>query len=59
MRTSEQSFAALLLVEALDDAALDEALGELRTTVRLPEPLARYDQVFALDRTEIVKARSI
>jgi len=34
-------------------------MSELRTTVRLPEPLARYDQVFALDRTEIVKARSI
>jgi hypothetical protein len=56
MRTNDQSFPALLLVEALSDAALDAALHELQNAVRIAVPLARYDQVFALDRHGIVDA---
>jgi hypothetical protein len=58
MRTSDRSFSALLLVEALSDTALDAAVSELRKTVRLTgPPPERYDQVFALDRHDIVEAR--
>jgi hypothetical protein len=56
MRTNDRSFPALLLVEALCDAALDAALDALRETVRMPAPPTRYEQVFALDRNEIVHA---
>ena len=45
---NDQSFPALLLVEALSDAALDAALHELQIAVRIAAPLARYDQIFAL-----------
>jgi hypothetical protein len=58
MRSSDRSFEALLLVEALSDVALDSALDELRKTVPIAEPHPRYDQIFALDRTEISVARS-
>ena len=54
MRTNDQSFPALLLVEALSDGALDAALDELRRTVGMATPLARYDQVFALDQHDFV-----
>jgi hypothetical protein len=53
MRTNDQSFPALLLVEALSDGALDAALDELRR-VGMATPLARYDQVFALDQHDFV-----
>ena len=44
----------LLLVEALSDAALDAAVAELQNVVRMATPLARYDQVFALDQHDFV-----
>jgi hypothetical protein len=56
MRTNDRSFPALLLVEALSDAALDAAVDELQNAVRIAAPPARYDQVFALDRHDIVDA---
>ena len=56
LRANDRSFAALLLIEALDDGALEAALVELEKTVRTPEAPARYDLVFALDRTEITAA---
>ena len=54
MRTNDQSFPALLLVEALSDGALDAALDAARRTVGMATPLARYDQVFALDQHDLV-----
>jgi hypothetical protein len=58
MRANDRSFPALLLVEALGDAALDVALEALGNTIRVTAPLVRYDQVFALDRDEVVEARA-
>ena len=59
LRADDRSFAALLLVEALDGAALEAALDELRKTVPMTETPARYDQVFALDRVELTAARDV
>lgn len=53
LRTGDQSFDALLLVEALDDPALDAALDELRRTLSIDGPIAHYEHVFALDRVRI------
>jgi hypothetical protein len=58
MRPNDASFPALLLVEALADSALDAAIAALRTTIRMTAPPVRYDQVFALDRDEVVEARA-
>ena len=58
MRANDRSFPALLLVEALGDAALDVALEALGNTIRVTAPLVRYDQVFALERDEVVEARA-
>jgi hypothetical protein len=58
MRPKDASFPALLLVEALADPALDAAIAALRTTIRMTAPPVRYDQAFALDRDEVVPARS-
>jgi len=58
MRPNDASFPALLIVEALADAALDTAIAALRTTIRMRAPLVRYDQAFALDRDEVVQARA-
>jgi hypothetical protein len=57
LRRDDQSFAALLLIEALDSAALEAASDELRKSVRISEAPAPYDQVFALDRAEITANR--
>jgi hypothetical protein len=53
LRRDDQSFAALLLIEALDSAALEAAADELRKAVGIAEAPAPYDQVFALDRAEM------
>jgi hypothetical protein len=59
MRKSDQSFPALLLLEALSDSALDAALHEARKTIRVTAPPSRYDQVFALDRNAVVNAKGV
>jgi hypothetical protein len=58
-RTRDQSFPALLILEGLDDTALDAGVNELRRTITLSEPLARYDQVFALHQNAVVKAGDV
>ncbi|MCC2650252.1 MAG: hypothetical protein K0Q60_407 [Microvirga sp.] len=57
LRANDQSFPALLFIEALDDVALQDAFDELRKTVRTAEAPALYDQVFALRRAEITAVR--
>lgn len=56
MRRQDRSFAGLLVVEALDEAAANEALGGLPLAA-LPidetVPLHAYRQIFALDRPGI------
>ncbi|HEX8166952.1 MAG TPA: hypothetical protein VF601_14360 [Beijerinckiaceae bacterium] len=59
LRATDQTFPALLLVEALSDPALDTALDALRNTIRMRAPLVRYDQAFALGRDEVVRARAL
>jgi hypothetical protein len=56
MRSNDRSFGALLIIEALDRNALEEALAALRR--HAPEmkvdpnvPTLHYAQIFALDRT--------
>jgi hypothetical protein len=53
MRSNDTSFAALLIIEALDDAALDHAGGTLRAAITPAGPLVHYDLVFALDRDDL------
>ena len=56
LRTEDRSFDGLLLVEALDDPALDTALDKLRKRVSITGPIARYEHVFALDRANLKAA---
>jgi hypothetical protein len=56
MRSDDRSFGGLLIVEALDRNALDNALASLRgraPALRLDPtvPTLHYTQIFALDRT--------
>ncbi|CAN5146022.1 hypothetical protein BH11PSE4_BH11PSE4_37500 [soil metagenome] len=54
IRRDDRSFNALLLVEALDDASLDAALGILNGVAGgLGADALRFDQVFALDRADL------
>jgi hypothetical protein len=53
MREQDESFPALLLLEALGDDAIPAALTELRTLLPKQEPLTPYDQVFALTLREV------
>jgi hypothetical protein len=51
IRSDEQSFAALLLVEGLDDAALNAAMAVLKGATDVPERgTLCFDQIFSLDR---------
>jgi hypothetical protein len=56
MRGADRSFAGLLIIEALDRNALDNALASLRARapalrLDLAVPTHHYTQIFALDRT--------
>ena len=50
LRQPDQSFAALLIIEALDDLALDVAIDELRKTEYSGVQITRYEQIFGLDK---------
>jgi hypothetical protein len=53
MRAEDSSFAALLLLEALDDEPIDALLEDVKRAVQFTEPPTRYDQIFALRRGEL------
>ncbi len=53
IRGKDESFVALLIIEALDDAALDDACAVLRKTLTSAGPLVHYDQVYALERADL------
>jgi hypothetical protein len=53
IRGKDESFAALLIIEALDDAALDDACEVLRKSLTPVGPLVHYDQVYALEKADL------
>jgi hypothetical protein len=53
MRTGDSSFDALVVIEALDDAALDAARQALSATVRGSEGAVPHDEIFALERADL------
>jgi hypothetical protein len=56
IRGDDRSFDALLLVEALDDAALRAALGVLYSATGLGGDALCFDQIFSLDHTDLTEA---
>ncbi|MGL4291046.1 MAG: hypothetical protein ACRCVA_32145 [Phreatobacter sp.] len=52
LRADDRSFAGLLLIEALDDQGLGEALAHVASLTEAGPPLL-YDQVFTLDRRDL------
>ena len=53
MRSGDRSFEALLLIEALDDVGLRASTGVLRNGLRIGDKDDAYDQVFALERSDL------
>jgi hypothetical protein len=53
IRGKDETFAALLITEALDDTALDDACAVLRKSLTPAGPLVHYDQVYALERADL------
>jgi hypothetical protein len=53
IRGKDESFAALLIIEALDDAALDDACSVLRGALTPAGPQVHYDQVYALEKSDL------
>jgi hypothetical protein len=53
MRTGDSSYEALVVIEALDHAALNDAVRALSETVRTDEEAVPYDEVFALERADL------
>jgi hypothetical protein len=53
MRSGDDSFEALLLVEALDDAAVRASVAALPDALRISGREGVYDEVFAFERSEL------
>lgn len=53
MRAGDGSFEALVVIEALDDAALSAAGRALSDAVRTGETAVPHDEVFALERADL------
>jgi hypothetical protein len=53
LRSGDDSFEALLIVEALDDSALRALSGALPSGVRTSGNEGLYDEVFAFERSEL------
>jgi hypothetical protein len=53
MRSGDRSFEALLVIEALDDVGLRASAGALRSGLRIGDKDDVYDQVFALESSDL------
>ncbi|MBN8942126.1 MAG: hypothetical protein J0H01_21645 [Rhizobiales bacterium] len=53
LRADDRSFAGLLLIEALDEQGLGEALARAATVAAAADAPLLYDQVFTLDRRDL------
>jgi hypothetical protein len=58
MRTGESLFEALVVIEALDDAALKAGARALSEAVRTSDGAVPHDEVFALERADLAAAAS-
>lgn len=59
MRTDDRSFALLLILEALNQDALQTGFANLGSTVEQDSQPVLYDQIFALDKRGISRTESL